>query len=189
MTAQNLVKHLRETAHLSHKELAEKCGVSTQVVLRTEQFLYPKLSDKIANQLPGLSGYDIQPGSLKAIYLRQRRHHVREFSKWITDAVDYRTVVSRSLAHAEAHHNSRKSPIECFRVFLFEHYGLPASQIKFCASTGLHPYLLSQVEKGRISWEQSKQLREVLSDVFDLMPSQIRILGALQDAYYLTVGE
>lgn len=189
MTAQNLVKHLRESAHLSHKELAEKCGVSTQVVLRTEQFLYPKLSHKISSQLPGLSGYQITPVGLEAIYLRQRRHHVREFGKWITDAVDYRTILSRSLAHAEAHHNSRKSPIECFRVCLFEHYGLPASQIKFCSSTGLHPYLLSQVEKGKISWEQSKQLREVLSEVLDLTNSQIRILGALQDAYYLTAGE
>lgn len=188
MTAQNLVKHLRETAHLSHKELAEKCGVSTQVVLRTEQFLYPKLSEKIASQLPGLSGYEITPVALQAIYLRQRRHNVREFGRWLRDARDYTVAVGQILADTEEHYSSRVSPIEYFRTRLFEHYGLPTSQIKFCASTGLHPYLLSQVEHGRISWEQSKQLREILAEVFDLLPSQIRALGAMQDAYYLTVG-
>src|SRR5690349_15454264 len=103
MTAQYLVKHLRETAHLSHKELAEKCGVSTQVVLRTEQFLYPKLSDKIANQLGGpegfaLSGYEITPVALQAIYLRQRRHNVRQFGAWIRDARDYTSAVGQILA-------------------------------------------------------------------------------------------
>lgn len=189
MTAQNLVKHLRETAHLSHKDLAIKCGVSTQVVLRTEQFLYPTMSPAIAKVLPALSGYQIQPGALQAVYLRQRSQHIREFGVWLQDAVDYRSTISKALAHAEEHYHPRKSPVEYFRTFVFEHYGLPNSRIKFCASTGVHPFLLSQVEHGRISWEQSKQLRTALADVMDLQQSQIRALGTMQDAFYLTAGE
>jgi len=188
MAKMNLVRHLREQSHLTQKELAELCQVSYQVVLRTEQFLYKELNICLARALPELSGYDISPGSLQSVYKRQKNHHIREFGRWLTEATDYRTVVSRSLAYAEEHYDSKRSPVEIFRVHVFEHYGFPGSRIKFCTSTGMHPYILSDLEHGKITWEQAKSFREVLNNVLDLPYSQIRNLGIMQDAYYLTSG-
>lgn len=188
----NVVKSLRITEGLTQEQLAEQAGVSTLFIIRAEQFLHPNLSDKVAEALINLNAnadfWNVD--ALKIQYANQREQFLAEFKHRLTGAMNYRSVVNEAISYAADHYvpvaetlpvNERSSrhPFTLFRTYLFDHYGLPTSQIKFCINTGLHPAVLSSLESRKTNMEEP--VADVLRNQLSLNDEQVLILRRLCD--------
>jgi hypothetical protein len=72
-----------------------------------------------------------------------------------------------------------------FREYLFEHYGLPSSAIKFCQFTGMHPATLSDIETGKTDWSGAGAFKEVLRERLAVSDEHISGLGTIHDSYFI----
>jgi hypothetical protein len=102
-------------------------------------------------------------------------------------AQDYMAIVAHAINHAIDYYEPTKPPVKLFREYLFDHYGLPLSAIKFCRYTGLHPATLSEIETGKVDWPSTGlAFKEVLRRL-ELSKDQLAILGRAHDNYYLSI--
>lgn len=174
---------IRQELGLTQKELAKFAKVSVQSVLRSEQGLHPNLSGRIASALSELS--NIPSSTIRREYRACRARNITQFSLDLTSDPNYWPTVEDALIGASIHSTVNYSPVKYFRIYLFDHYGLPTSGIKFCALTGLHSAVLNSVESGRVTWRECRALHRVLSEVLAMTDKDIAYLGQLHDEFYL----
>lgn len=125
----NPFKKLREQHNITQETLARVAGVTTQSILRYEQGLYEKPSDKIVNALSSLTG--AKPPVLKLKYEIWRRFQQERASPIF--------VVIRPLQLKPGEH-----PFITFRT----NQGY-ASRMAFCKLLAIHPSVVADYEKGR----------------------------------------
>lgn len=186
----NPIKDLRESLGLTQKELAELAGVTTNLVLRNEQFVYAEPSAQILNAMH-IEAYNndvLFPSSLEADYIKAREQLHREFTDDLVTSPFYDQHVKYALDYAIDYWDAQstvRSPIRMFRESLFENYGLPSSAIKFSIYTGMHPGTLSDIETGKTDWNGAAALKHILRSNLACSNRIIDTLGVVHDQFFM----
>ena len=182
----NIIKELRESKGITQAQLAEHTGVSRQRIIREEQFLSVEPSNEVVIALA--SGLDVDPLDISKKYRAAREKMHTNFTEDLTTSPFYQSRVRDAFNYATDYFDALseiRSPTRLFREYLFEHYGLPSSAIKFCQFTGMHPATLSDIETAKTDWLGCDSLISVFSHNLDVPHELIQQLGTLHDNYFM----
>ena len=183
----NVIRDLRTSAGLSQKELAELAGVTPGRVLREEQFVYERPSPAILQALSEKFEKQFKPEEIVQDYVFNRDRMHQQFFDDMVMSENHLGVLARCVDYAVDYYDDKnvyRSPTKLFREHLFQHYGLPDSAIKFTQYTGMHPATLSDIELGKVPWEECDAFRKImlkLGCTYDML----RNLGVIHDEFFL----
>jgi transcriptional regulator with XRE-family HTH domain len=184
----NPIKDLRESLGLTQKELAAQAGVTPNRVLREEQFVYERPSEKILFALWTAMEESDDAHHIEGDYLKAREQLHREFTDDLITSPFYDQHVKYALDYAIDYWDALselRSPVRMFRESLFENYGLPPSAIKFSIYTGMHPGTLSDIETGKTDWNGAAALKHVLRSNLGCNNRIIDTLGVVHDQFFM----
>lgn len=138
----NPIKSYREEYHLSQRALASLCGITEQVILKSEQGVFPTLPPAVLNGIATLTGDS-------AIHIEQ------SYEDW----------VKRELAKVDLPHPAQDGYIRDFLLFktwmrdVCILNGAPDTVNSFCGIIKLHPYVIQKWIAGKMK-EVPRQLVE-----------------------------
>lgn len=181
----NVIKDLRESIGMTQLELAEAANVTRQRIIREEQFISVEPSDSVLRALS--EKLDIDPLVISRDYRHARERLHTHFYEDLTTSPFYSSRLQDAFLYALDYYDAVsgvRSPTMMFREYLFEHYGLPSSAIKFCQFTGMHPATLSDIETGKTDWDGASALIVILMRL-KMGEGTIDQLGTLHDNYFL----
>lgn len=189
----NIVHRIRTKAGVTQASLADKAGMSPLSVIRAEQGLHPTLSGALCSILSLLDPDQRLPSTIAQIYSQERSENINLFLKELTGQPDYVDTVRTALDYATDRYTPRftipsdvsgessyRHPLYLTRTFIFSHYGLPTSAIKFCALTGTHPATISAIESGKYTLSDAPALVKIL-ELLLFTPAQIDLLERMCD--------
>lgn len=184
----NLVKDLRTRVGLTQKDLADRAGLSTLAVIRTEQYLYVDLPEALAVALSEVDPEERSAAELIVSYEKSRNTQLSLNSESLTSNPYYRSRIRAAINYAMDNYlnifqilddddKRLNHPFALFRMCLFTSFDLPTSQIQFCIFTGVHPTVLSKFEAYDSGFPES--LQTALSVVLRLTNQEIETIAML----------
>jgi transcriptional regulator with XRE-family HTH domain len=186
----NVIRQTRLSLGMTQEELAQLAGISRQRLIREEQFISVDPSDAVVKALSVRSN-DLTSVDIIRRYQKSRTRLLAQFSEDLVSSPFYQDRVSDAFNYALDYFDALpvlRSPTKMFREYLFEHYGLPTSAIKFCQFTGMHPATLSDIETGKTDWKGATALINVLSDRLAISKQHLSGLGTIHDSYFIRKG-
>lgn len=145
----NVVQTIRTGAALTQKGLASLAHLSTLYVIRAEQSQPVTLGLDLATALSNLINLPINDVETRyeadrlamLTYYRELIKNDPNYESYIETAVGFALDNFRPVGFSDTH------PFFLFRTKLCSLYSLPTSAIKFATMFGLHPALLSRLER------------------------------------------
>ena len=126
----NPIKLIRESNHLSQKAAASLCGITEQVILKTEQGLYPTMPPSVLGAFAELGG------------CTQNELEYR-YEKWIDEELlKVKLPTTIDIAHP--------SEFLHFRTIVCGINNMPDSVNAFCKLFKMNPYVIQKFEAGRL---------------------------------------
>lgn len=126
----NPIKQIREEAHLSQREAASIAGITEQVVLKSEQGMYPTLPPSILEAFATISGETKQTIEFR-------------YEKWIDDELrKVKLPVTINIEHP--------SEFLHFRSVVTKLNDVPDTTNSFCKLFKMNPYVIQKFEAGRL---------------------------------------
>lgn len=182
MTAQyahpNVVQTIRTDAALTQKALADRAHLSTLYVIRAEQSMPVELGLNLASALSNLSNVNIN--KIEETYLHDREDMLRFYREYVLghEAHDYfvETALGFALDNFRPVGFKEDHPFFLFRTKLCELYELPTSAIKFAAMFGVHPAIVSRLEKRQDIFEAGSSIDVMLRRTLGLNEVQAEML-------------
>lgn len=129
----NPIKAIRDELHLTQKEAASLCGVTEQVILKTEQGLYPTIGPSVLLSMAELSGVSV--GIIEA-----------QYEEWLQQ--ELKTVKLLPPEMDQAYKDFRNFPL--WREMTCHLNGVPNSVNSLCKLFKLNPYVIQKYEAGRL---------------------------------------
>lgn len=175
----NVVQTIRTGAALTQKALAERAKLSTLYVIRAEQSMPVELGLSLAQALSNINGV-LTINQIEKQYLSDRAEMLRFYRGVINEHPSHDYFVETALGFALDNFRpvgfKEDHPFFLFRTKLCNLYGLPDSAIKFAAMFGLHPAIISRLEKRQDTFEPESAVDVTIRETLGLNPVQAEML-------------
>lgn len=163
----NVVQTIRTGAALTQRALAQQAHLSTLYVIRAEQSQPVTLGLDLATALSNLINLPMDvieehyrlDRLAMLTYYRELIKNDPNFESYVETAVGFALDNFRPVGFSDTH------PFFLFRTKLCSLYSLPESAIKFATMFGLHPALLSRLERRQDTLMPESQIEMLTTEL------------------------